>query len=162
MVDQESQTNSFGVPMSPLETHSPTKEVTNSNTNGGHPLMGTSSFSETSILVVKNDNDEDEYDPVYAVPNHRNNNNGKEVHNTPIAHYNGRSDTDGSVSPRRCLSERTPPNTITTSKTSPPNSLPISSNNANSNYNLERSQSLRISRKSSRSLSSANKGGSLR
>lgn len=162
MVDQESQTNSSDILIPPLETYSPTKEIINSNTKGSNPLMGTSSFTKNSVLVLTNDDDADDYDPLYAIPNHRVNNNGKEINTTPILHSSYRGEANGSFPPRRTSSERTPKSNLHMSKNSPPNSLPISASNANPKYNLERSQSLRISRKSLRSLSSASKGGSLR
>jgi hypothetical protein len=159
LVDQECQTLLSDLPAHLPKTIQTGNGITNSRVT--NPSSWTSNTTEHPSLATSNDNNEDgdDYDPLYAIPNHL----GiktiaitKSPKQYPSPHQGG---SYTSSSPHHNISletESSLPNN--TSKCSSPYSVP----NTTRTFNLERSQSLRVSRKSQRSLLSSSKGGSLR
>ena len=161
MVDQECQTL-----LSDLPAKSPRINQNMNGTNPSNLTNGSASWSSKSIdhsptLTTNfcNNQNEDDYDPLYAVPNHLGTKKQKnqENYNSPQTNILG---NNSSSSPLHNMSIDTNSSyPLNSSKCSSPCSVP----NAYRNFNLERSQSLRVSRKSQRSIASAaSKGGSLR
>ena len=134
MIDQQSQTLSTYLPSSPPK--SPVKNF--------------------------NDDEVDDFDPLYAIPNHPGTKNlaNQQSNKSPGMHCNNNGTLNNASFP--------PPHSTSSETNSslrviPFKSLsPVSVPNNSKKSNLERSQSLRVSRKSHRTLSSTTKGGSLR
>ena len=161
LVDQECQTL-----LSDLPNNLPkTIQTGNGNYNSRvtNNSAWTSNTTEYHSLATSNENNEEDYDPLYAIPNHLGTKTipitqkmDKPPKQFPSTHQGG---SYTSSSPLHNMSLETESSFhLNTSKGSSPYSVP----NTTRNFNLERSQSLRVSRKSQRSLSSSSKGGSLR
>ena len=159
MVDQECQTLLSDLPSRLPLTHSVDSDVNNLRKTTTSPSM-----SNGNCHGYQSQKDEnDDYDPVYAIPNHLGANksiNRMQNDNIPDQSTNIQMNGNASYSsnPNNISIDTHSSGILSPSKSSPPCSVP----NTYRNYNLERSQSLRISRKSQRSISSASKGGSLR
>ena len=166
MVNQECQTL-----ISDLPAFSP---KTNQLVNGTHnsrvadPLSWSSNPLEPTYSVTTNQHNEDadDNDPLYAVPNHPRTKTqiNQQNEKPPKTYYSlqRRANNNSSSSPplhnTSIETNSSSVAALNSSKCSSPCSVP----NTFRNYNLERSQSLRVSRKSQRSISSSSKGGSLR
>ena len=134
-------------------------------TNGSSPWTSNSIDQVPSLTTnFCNNQNEDDYDPLYAVPNLLGTKKMKnQENNSTSSQTNGsfhRVGNNSSSSPLHNMSIDTNSSyPLNSSKCSSPVSVP----NTYRNFNLERSQSLRVSRKSQRSIASAaSKGGSLR
>ena len=163
MVDQECQTLLSDLPSRFPLTHSVDSDANNlRNTTTSPSLSNGNGHGFASRNQAHKEEDVD-YDPVYAIPNNLGAN--KSVKSIPNDNIPGQatnvqmtSNTSFSSNPHNVSIDTYSSGMLSPSKSSPPCSVP----NTYRNYNLERSQSLRISRKSQRSISSASKGGSLR
>ena len=165
MVDQECQTLLSDLPIHSPRTNQIANGIAPSNlTNGSSPWSPKSINSPPSLTTnFGNNQNEDDFDPLYAVPNHYGTKKVKTQENEKSPQVNGSFQGVGnnsSSSPLHNMSIDTNSSyPLNSSKCSSPCSVP----NTYRNFNLERSQSLRVSRKSQRSISSsASKGGSLR
>ena len=165
MVDQECQTLLSDLPIPSNRVNQIANGISPSNlTNGSSPWSPKSINSPPSLTTnFGNNQNEDDYDPLYAVPNHYGTKKVKNQENEKSPQVNGsihRTGNNSSSSPLHNMSIDTNSSyPLNSSKCSSPCSVP----NTYRNFNLERSQSLRVSRKSQRSMSSsASKGGSLR
>ena len=164
MVDQESQTLPTDVPTSPLKTNQMFNGITSPHPQADDHSTWASNSTEPPSLAITNANaeDGDDYDPLYAVPNHLGTKKitGQQNNKQPMVHANNHRIAT-SVSSSSHVNTSLETNSSSHQypfKCSSPSSVPKYSRN----FNLERSQSLRVSRKSQRSISSASKGGSLR
>lgn len=165
MVDQESQTISTELHTSPLKTNQMFNGIHNPYSKATDHSTWASNSTEHSLPAITNANndDGDDYDPLYAIPNNlgTKNNVASQQNNksSMVVHPNNhRMGNNASSPPHNTSSETNSSAHLNPLKSSSPSSVP----NYSRNINLERSQSLRVSRKSQRSLSSTSKGGSLR
>ena len=164
MVDQECQTLLSDLPIQSPKTNSNMNGINPSNLSNGSSTWSTKNIDHQPSLTTSfcNNQNEDDNDPLYAVPNHLGTKKMKspEINNSPITNGFNRVGNESSSSPLHNMSIDTNSSyPLNSSKCSSPCSVP----NTYRKYNLERSQSLRVSRKSQRSIASASsKGGSLR
>ena len=161
MVDQECQTLLSDLPIKSPRINQSMNGTNPSNLTNGSVSWSSKSIDHSPTLTTNfcNNQNEDDYDPLYAVPNHLGTKKQRnlEIYNSPQTNILG---NNSSSSPLHNMSIDTNSSyPVNSSKCSSPCSVP----NTYRNFNLERSQSLRVSRKSQRSIASAaSKGGSLR
>ena len=163
MVDQECQTLLSDLPSRLPLTHSVDSDVNNLRKTTTSPSLSNGNGHGFASRNQSHKDENDDYDPVYAIPNNLGANksvNRMQNDNIPDQATNVQinGNTSYSSNPNNISIDTHSSGILSPSKSSPPCSVP----NTYRNYNLERSQSLRISRKSQRSISSASKGGSLR